>query len=60
MNLKKAEYNQTCIRQPLLGPLQSGRLGQVVVLQNTFKNNNNLNLVALGRFLVFIPTKNVL
>ena len=29
-------YSQTCIRQPLLGPLKSGRLEQVVVLQNTF------------------------
>ena len=25
-------YSQTCIRQPLLGPLKKGCLGQVVVL----------------------------
>ena len=25
-------YSQTCMRQSLLGPLKSGRLGQVVVL----------------------------
>ena len=25
-------YSQTCIRLPLLGPLKSGRLGQVVIL----------------------------
>ena len=25
-------YSQTCIRRPLLGPLKSGRLGQVAVL----------------------------
>ena len=24
--------SQTCVRRPLLGPLKSGRLGQVVVL----------------------------
>ena len=30
------EYSQTCIRRPLLGPLKNGRLGQVVVLWNTF------------------------
>ena len=28
--------SQTCIRWPLLGPLKSDRLGQVVILQNTF------------------------
>ena len=27
------EYNQTCIRGPLLGPIKSGCLGQVVVLK---------------------------
>ena len=25
-------YSQTCIRRPPLGPLKSGRLGQVVIL----------------------------
>ena len=29
-------YSQTCIRRPLLGPLNNGHLGQVVVLKNTF------------------------
>ena len=33
---KRKYYSQTYIRQPLLGPLKSGHLGQVVVLQNTF------------------------
>ena len=27
------EYNQACIRGPLLGPIKSGCLGQVVVLK---------------------------
>ena len=31
-----SRYNQTCIRQPLLGPFKTGPLGQVVVLENTF------------------------
>ena len=30
--------SQTCIRPPLLGPLKSGHLRQVVVLQKTFLN----------------------
>ena len=25
-------YSETCIRQPLLGPLKSGRLGKVLIL----------------------------
>ena len=29
-------YSQTYIRRSLLGPLKSGRLRQVVILQNTF------------------------
>ena len=29
-------YSQTCIRRSLLGPLKSGRLGQVIVLSNIF------------------------
>ena len=28
----KRKYNQTYISQPLLGPLKSGRFGQVVIL----------------------------
>ena len=28
----KNKYSQTCIRRPLLGPLKSSRLGQVVIL----------------------------
>ena len=32
----KLLYSQTCIRRPLLEPFKSGRLGQVVVLKNTF------------------------
>ena len=28
----RLDYSQTCIKQPLLGPLKSGRLGQVVIL----------------------------
>ena len=32
INLWKSQYSQTCIRQPLLGPLKSDGLGQVVVL----------------------------
>ena len=30
--MQTCDYSQTCIRWPLLGPLKSGRLGQVVVL----------------------------
>ena len=26
------KYSQTCLRQPLFGPLKSGHLGQVIVL----------------------------
>ena len=34
--VKGSLYRKTCIRQPLLGPLKSGRLRQVSVLHNTF------------------------
>ena len=33
---KTNKYSQTCVRQPLLGPLKSGHLGQVVILKHTF------------------------
>ena len=29
-------YGETCIRQPLLGPLKSGCLGKVIILLSTF------------------------
>ena len=32
LHIYQVEYSQTCIRRPLLEPLKSGRLGQVVVL----------------------------
>ena len=32
VNMRKIKYSQTCIKWPLLGPLKSGCLGQVVVL----------------------------
>ena len=45
-------YNsQTCIRRQLLGRLKSDHLGQLVVLQNTFKNDHKPNRVVRSGFL---------
>lgn len=53
-------YSQTCIWRLLLGPLKSGRRGQVVVLENNFIKRPQPKSGRYGRFLVFISTANVL